>query len=144
MKHLHSALLLLFCLAIFSRAQERVTNSANTSCTAPDKKCVCVLGNVIKPGWIPLAGQFTVTAAIEKAGGMRADDKSRYARVWTSTIGSNLIHRRVYVDLKAVLKHSYMDLELENYDIVEVLPTKKNKQYLLSISPCFAAQTGVK
>jgi protein involved in polysaccharide export with SLBB domain len=102
-----------------------------------EDKRVCVVGNVIKPSSLRFRSGITVTEAIKEAGGIPPNNKSKKVRVYSQTTeGTNRI---IYVDLKMVKRKPYMDLELQSFDIVEVLSsTEKKKIAAVRYNPCFS------
>jgi protein involved in polysaccharide export with SLBB domain len=81
---------------------------------------------------------ITVTRAIKEAGGIRPANKSNKVRVYSQTTEGR--NRIIYVDLEIVRRKPYMDLELQSFDIVEVLSSteKQKKPHLAQDNPCFS------
>lgn len=101
------------------------------------EKRICVLGNVKNPAMLPFRSGITVTQAIKEAGGISSNRKTRNVRVYSQTTeGTNRI---IYVDLEIIRRKPYMDLELQSFDIVEVLyGTANAKTAAAPYNPCFS------
>jgi protein involved in polysaccharide export with SLBB domain len=82
------------------------------------------MGDVAKPSEVLLGKRLTVTQAIEGAGGLTGGKKGKEVRVF-SMMADTREGRTIYVDLRAIEKHPYKDLELQSFDIVEVYSSKK-------------------
>jgi len=131
MKATFVLLLLLAPLVSTMRSQSADRSKAGSTYDSEDKK-ICVLGNVLKPSMIRFRSGITVTQAIKEAGGIPANNKSKEVRVYSQTTEGK--HRVIYVDLELVRRKPYMDLELQSFDIVEVLTKKK----IVAYNPCFS------
>jgi protein involved in polysaccharide export with SLBB domain len=99
-------------------------------------KKVCVVGNVLKPREVLFDGGLTVTQAIKQAGGIRHDRRDNEVLVISRTPDSQNGIREIYVDLKAIEKKPYKDLDLQDLDIVEVLSRKPDKVREPFVNPC--------
>jgi len=86
----------------------------------------------MKPSMLRFRSGITVTQAIKEAGGIPSNNKSKEVRVYSQTTEGR--HRVIYVDLELVRRKPYRDLELQSFDIVEVLTKKKIVPY----NPCFS------
>jgi len=101
------------------------------------EKRICVLGNVKNPAMLPFRRGITVTQAIKQAGGISSNHKTREVRVYSQTTEG--INRVIYVDLEVIKRKPYMDLELQSFDIVEVLyTTPAKKTGAVVYNPCFS------
>jgi protein involved in polysaccharide export with SLBB domain len=103
---------------------------------ADQNKKVCIVGNVIKPREILFDKSLTITDAIKQAGGIRPDKRDNEVIVISQMIGGEGRVRIIYVDLKAIEKKSYMDLDLQDLDIIEVLSRKPDKVRETFVNPC--------
>jgi polysaccharide biosynthesis/export protein len=100
--------------------------------TLPEAKEAYVVGNVLRPGPVPLKDDnLTITRALAMAGGLMPDtkkDKVRVIRVDAN--GGN--RQEIPVDLAAIDKHKAEDIALRPNDIVDV-PVSGGKRLLKSI-----------
>src|SRR5947208_14276737 len=132
MKTLVLLLTLIASLLTSTRGQQSLT----TQRSADRTKKVCIVGNVVNQREILFDKSLSVTAAIEQAGGIRTDKTDNHIIVISRTL---MIAERATqagdwrnkvtvteVDLKAIKEKPYMDLLLQNLDIIEVLPRKPN------------------
>jgi protein involved in polysaccharide export with SLBB domain len=134
------ALILLMLLASFTstRAQHPAENREPVAAApAAEVKKVCVIGGVVKPSEITFNGYFTVTHAIDEAGGL-AHRKKNVDVVVISSMGEEARSRLIYVDLEgARARKPFRDLELQNYDVVYVAPLDKDRKDIRpSVAPC--------
>lgn len=127
-------LLLLAPLVATMRAQSTDRSQESAALADSGDKRICVVGNVMKPSLLRFRKGITVTQAIKEAGGIPTENKSKKVRVYSQT--SEGIHRVFYVDLETVRRKPYMDLELQSFDIVEVLSGKKKIPG--NYNPCFS------
>ncbi len=97
--------------------------------TIPDADQVYVVGNVLKPGSIPLKETVTVAQAIAMSGGTMPDTKSNRVRIVRQTPSGKT---EIFVDLKAIDRHQAEDIALQANDIVDV-PTSSGKRLLRSL-----------
>ena len=132
MKAIFVLLLLLAPLVSTTRAQAPDSGIPSGS----KDKTICVLGNVLKPSMLPFRSGITVTKAIEEAGGIPWNSKSKKVRVYSQT--TEEVIRILNIDLDIVRKKPYTDLELQSFDIVEVLFSKKEKIPKGLHNPCFS------
>jgi protein involved in polysaccharide export with SLBB domain len=96
-----------------------------------------VVGDVAKPSEVLINGGLTVTRAIEEAGGLVPGKKSKDVRVFSHLADSPIGMRVIYLDLEAIKKHPYKDLELQSFDIVEVYsPKRVRTKPRPATSPC--------
>ena len=101
------------------------------------EKKVCVLGNVTNPSMIRFRDGMTVTQAIRDAGGIPKHKKSNKVRVYSSTMDGR--NRIIYLDLERIRKRPYTDLELQSFDIVEVVFSARDaKNIPAPHNPCFS------
>ena len=122
MKTFFLLLTLTFSLLTTTRGQESITTQ-----TSPDRtKKVCIVGNVLNQREILFDKRLTVTAAIEQAGGIRPDKPDNDVIVISRMI-DDWRDRVIHVNLKAIKKKSYLDLLLQDLDIIEVLSRKPDK-----------------
>jgi protein involved in polysaccharide export with SLBB domain len=124
-------LVILVSLAISTHAQQ---TSGNESAVTANKKA-CIVGNVSTQREIIFDGRLTVTDAIKQAGGIRPDKKDTEVIV-ISQMTNDWRGRVIYVDLKAIKKNPYMDLVLQDLDIIEVLSRKPDKTREPFVNPC--------
>lgn len=127
--------LLLFTLTTLLVTSARGQQSRTTQPSDRTKK-VCIVGNVIKQREILFDKRLTVTDAIKQAGGIRPDKKDNEVIVISHMIGAEGDLRIIYVDLKAIEKKTYMDLLLQDLDIIEVLSRKPDKVREPFVNPC--------
>jgi protein involved in polysaccharide export with SLBB domain len=80
-------------------------------------------------------GQLTVTDAIKQAGGIRPDQASNEAIVLSQMV-NDWQTRIIFVDLKKIRKKPYMDLLLQDGDIVQVRTRKPYKATERFVNPC--------
>jgi protein involved in polysaccharide export with SLBB domain len=146
MKTLVLILTLTASLLTSTRGQQSLT----TQRSAERTKKVCIVGNVVNQREILFDKSLTVTAAIEQAGGIRTDKTDndvivisrtltiaeRATRVgdWRNQVA--VTHTVTQVDLKAIKEKPYMDLLLQDLDVIEVLPRKPNRLRDASVYPC--------
>jgi protein involved in polysaccharide export with SLBB domain len=130
--------LLLLLAPLVSTTRSQATDRSQQSGTPSDSedKTICVLGNVSKPSRLRFRTGITVTKAIEEAGGNLPNSKSKKVRVYSQTTEG--VIRVLDVDLDIVRKKPYMDLELQSFDIVEVVFSKKDKIPKVVPNPCFS------
>jgi protein involved in polysaccharide export with SLBB domain len=145
MKTLVLLLTLSASLLTSTRGQQSLTNERRAA-----QKKVCVVGNVVNQRELLFHKSLTVTAAIEQAGGIRTDKTDndvivisrtlmiaeRITRVgdWRNQV--TVTHTVTQVDLNAIKEKPYMDLLLQDLDIVEVLPRKPNRLREAFVNPC--------
>ena len=135
MKVTFVVLLLLAPLVSTMRSQSTDRRQQSSLPSDAEDKRICVLGNVRKPSLLRFRSGITVSQAIKEAGGISSDIKSKKVRVYSQTTEG--INRVIYVDLETIRKKPYMDLELQSFDIVEVLSAKK-KIGVAPHNPCFS------
>ena len=99
-------------------------------------KKVCVVGNVLNQREILFDGRLTITQAIKQAGGIRPDRRNNEVLVISRVPDSQSGMRVIYVDLKAIEKKPYKDLDLQDLDIIEVLSRKPDKVHEPFVNPC--------
>ena len=136
MKAIFVLLLLLAPLVSTTRSQAPDRSPQPGTPSGSEDKWVCVVGNVLKPSKFPFRKGITVTKAIEEAGGIPPDNKSQEVRVYSQTTED--VMRVIYIDLDVVRKKPYMDLDLQSFDIVEVVFSKKDKIPKVVPNPCFS------
>ena len=103
----------------------------------PTDKKVCVLGNVTNPSMVRFRDGMTVTQAIRDAGGVPKHRKSSKVRVHSLTMDGR--NRIIYVDLERIRKKPYTDLELQSFDVVEVVFSARDAKNIPAPSnPCFS------
>jgi len=109
--------------------------------TLPEAKEAYVVGNVLRPGPVPLRDDhLTVTRALAMAGGLMPDTKKEKVRVIrVDADGGN--RREIPVDLAAIDKHKAEDIALLPNDIVDV-PVAGGKRLLKSIVGAGATSAG--
>jgi len=128
-------LLLLLTLTASLLTSARGQQSLTTPRSADQTKKVCIVGNVVNQREILFDKRLTVTAAIEQAGGIRTDRTDNDVIVISRMIG-DWRDRVIHVDLKAIKKKPYMDLLLQDLDIIEVLSRKPDKVRESFVNPC--------
>jgi protein involved in polysaccharide export with SLBB domain len=140
MKTLVLILTLSASLLTSTRGQQSLTTQPRA-----ERKKVCVVGNVVNQRELLFDKSLTVTAAIAQAGGIRIDKTDNDVIVISRTL---MIAERItrvgdwrnqvtvtHVDLKAIKEKPYMDLLLQDLDIVEVLPRKPNRLREAFVNP---------
>lgn len=77
-------ILLLLLAPLVSTTRSQAPDRSQQSGTPSDSKdkTICVLGNVLKPARLPFRIGITVTKAIEEAGGIPPDSKSKKVMVY--------------------------------------------------------------
>jgi polysaccharide export outer membrane protein len=99
--------------------------------TLPEAKEAYVVGNVLRPGPIPLRDEhLTVSRAIAMVGGFMPDSKKEKVRIVRQE--SNGASREIFVDMKAIDKHQAEDVALLPNDIIDV-PVAGGKRVLRSL-----------
>ena|SRR5438874_879496 len=109
------------------QAQQAVSSTA-----AASTKKVCVLGNVITSREIIFDKELTLTEALKLAGGTRPNIKTIDVVVWSPVFPEGK-YRPIHLDIEAIEKHPYKDLDLHNFDVIEV---RSRKKVILPVSPC--------
>jgi hypothetical protein len=130
-------LLLLVFISVPASAQESA-GGQRTNARPPETLSlkVCVLGDVAKPSELLFKKGLTVTRAIEEAGGIVGERKGKEVKVFSGMWDDHDM-RVIYIDLKAIEKHPYKDLELQSFDLVEVYSPKKRKMAAQPLpNPC--------
>ena len=116
---------LLLTLVVFSQiavAQQSGTGEAT----------VYVVGQVVLPTALPLKENITLTQAIAMAGGPLKD--SKYDKVILyRTLDRNQL--RTCVSLKAISKRRISDVQLQAYDIIEVVRGECARPMCWDVSP---------
>lgn len=109
--------------------------------TLPEAKEAYVVGNVLRPGPVPLKDDnLTVTRALAMAGGLMPDTKKEKVRVIrVDANGGN--RQEIPVDLAAIDKHKAEDIALRPNDIIDV-PVSGGKRLLRSIVSGGATSAG--
>jgi len=88
--------------------------------TLPEAKEAYVVGNVLRPGPIPLKDdRLTVSRAIAMVGGFMPDSKKEKVRIVRQEAGG-ATSREFFVDMKAINERKAEDVALLPNDIVEV------------------------
>ena len=99
--------------------------------TLPEAKEAYVVGNVLRPGPIPLRDdRLTVSRAIAMVGGFMPDSRKERVRIVRQE--ANGESREIFVDMKAVDKHQAEDIALLPNDIIDV-PVAGGKRILRSL-----------
>ncbi|HEX8190680.1 MAG TPA: SLBB domain-containing protein [Pyrinomonadaceae bacterium] len=99
--------------------------------TLPEAKEAYVVGNVLRPGPVPLRDdRLTVSRAIAMVGGFMPDSKKEKVRVVRQE--ANGASREIFVDMKAVDRHRAEDIALLPNDIIDV-PVAGGKRVLRSL-----------
>lgn len=100
--------------------------------TLPEAKEAYVVGNVLRPGPIPLRDEhLTVSRAIAMVGGFMPDSKKEKVRIIRQE-ASGQGSREIFVDMKAIDKHQAEDIALLPNDIIDV-PVSGGKRVLRSL-----------
>jgi polysaccharide export outer membrane protein len=100
--------------------------------TLPEAKEIYVVGNVLRPGPVPLRDEhLTVSRAIAMVGGHMPDSKKEKVRVIRQESGG-ATSREFFVDLEAIKNNKAEDIALLPNDIVEV-PVAGGKRLLKSL-----------
>jgi SLBB domain-containing protein len=136
MKGTSGLLLLLALLVSTVRSQAPGRNQQSRMPSDFEGKKICVVGNVTTPSKLRFRSGITVTQAIKEAGGLPPHKKSNKVRVYSQTTEGT--YRIIYVDLEMVRRRPYMDLELQSFDIVEVLNREKKDTEPPLYNPCFS------
>ena len=118
-------------LANFAHAQQ---SSHGQLVSTPTKK-VCIVGRVLKQGEVLFKESFTVTQAIRQAGGIQPDKASNEVMVISQMV-NDWQTRLIFVDLKTVRKKPYMDLLLQDRDIINVGSRVSYTAAEASVNPC--------
>jgi len=92
-------------------------------------KRVCVVGNVINPSVIEYRGEIKLTDAIWAAGGIPHNRKSEKVRVMMRVTDDPSVWRVFQIKLQGIKEKPYMNVRLQPYEVVEVLPRKYEKGY---------------
>lgn len=99
--------------------------------TLPEAKEAYVVGNVLRPGPIPLRDdRLTVSRAIAMVGGFMPDSRKERVRIVRQE--ANGESREIFVDMKAIDKHQAEDIALLPNDIIDV-PVAGGKRILRSL-----------
>src|ERR1700686_2803587 len=104
--------------------------------TIPEAQQAFVIGNVFKPGGIPLKERITVARAVAMAGGTLPDTRKDRIRILRQVPGKRAKTEMV-VDLNAISKRKAEDIELQPNDIVDV-PMSASRRFLRSLSNALA------
>ena len=100
--------------------------------TLPEAKEAYVVGNVLRPGPIPLKDErLTVSRAIAMVGGFMPDSKKEKVRIIRQE-ANGTGSREIFVDMKAIDKRQAEDVALLPNDIIEV-PVAGGKRVLRSL-----------
>jgi polysaccharide export outer membrane protein len=95
-----------------------------------------VVGNVFKPGSIPLKERITVSQAVAMAGGTLPDTQKDRIRILRQLPGARA-NTEMVVDLNAISKRKAEDIELQPNDIIDV-PMSASRRFLRSLSNAIA------
>lgn len=108
--------------------------------TLPEAKEAYVVGNVLRPGPVPLKDDhLTVSRAIAMVGGFMPDSKKEKVRIVRQETNGN--SREFFVDMKAVDKHQAEDIALLPNDIIDV-PVSGGKRVLRSLVGAIVPSAG--
>ena len=108
--------------------------------TLPEAKEAYVVGNVMRPGPVPLKDdRLTVSRAVAMVGGTMPDTKQEKVRIVRQE--ANGASREFYVDLNAIKRQKAEDVALLPNDIVEV-PVAGGKRVLRSLVGAFVPSVG--
>lgn len=100
--------------------------------TLPEAKEAYVVGNVLRPGPVPLRDDhLTVSRAIAMVGGHMPDSKKEKVRIIRQEAGG-ASSREFFVDLEAIKNHKAEDIAVVPNDIIEV-PVAGGKRLLKSL-----------
>ena len=100
--------------------------------TLPEAKEAYVVGNVLRPGPIPLRDdRLTVSRAIAMVGGFMPDSRKEKVRIIRQGADGGE-KQEIFVDMKAVDKHQAEDIALLPNDIIDV-PVAGGKRVLRSL-----------
>jgi protein involved in polysaccharide export with SLBB domain len=129
------ATFVLFALLVASTTMAR-GQQPNPQPSPAEEKYVCVIGGVARPSRVTLNGRLTVAQAIKETGGILPDART-LVRVYSRTTDG--VTRVTTVDLKAAKKKPALDLELQSYDLVEVLRKKSGYETIgAALKPCLS------
>jgi len=95
-----------------------------------------VVGNVFKPGGIPLKERVTVSQAVAMAGGTLPDTQKNRVRISRQLPGSRA-KSEIILDLNAISKRKAEDIELQPNDIIDV-PMSGGRRFLRSLGNAIA------
>jgi polysaccharide biosynthesis/export protein len=100
--------------------------------TLPEAKEAYIVGNVLRPGPVPLKDEhLTVSRAIAMVGGFMPDSKKEKVRIIRQEAGG-AGSREIFVDMRAVDKHQAEDIALLPNDIIDV-PVAGGKRIMRSL-----------
>lgn len=109
--------------------------------TLPEAKEAYVVGNVLRPGPIPLKDdRLTISRAIAMVGGLMPDTKKEKVRIIRQET-NGAASREIFVDLRAIDKRQAEDIALLPNDIIDV-PVAGGKRLLRSITGAFVPTVG--
>ena len=130
MKPLYILLMLLVSSSHITKAQQPTEDErVSAKSTVAEEMKVCVIGDGVWPSLIPLKVAITSTQAIREAGGTQLGDKNRRVNIYRRAPGSSE-GTMIVIDMKLVRKGLAQGVELQAYDVVEVMPLKKGKETL--------------
>jgi polysaccharide export outer membrane protein len=99
--------------------------------TLPEAKEAYVVGNVLRPGPIPLKDEhLTVSRAIAMVGGFMPDTRKEKVRIVRQEANGG--SHEIFIDMKAIDKHQAEDIALLPNDIIDV-PVAGGKRVLRSL-----------
>jgi polysaccharide export outer membrane protein len=99
--------------------------------TLPEAREAYVVGNVLRPGPVPLKDEhLTVSRAIAMVGGFMPDSRREKVRIVRQEAGGG--SREIFVDMKAVDRRQAEDVALLPNDIIDV-PVAGGKRVLRSL-----------
>ena len=128
MKTICALFALFVALSVTVRAQQ-----PNPQPPDSGEEWVCVLGGVLKPSKITFRSGLTLTHVLSEVGGVLPGDKSHKVNVYRINKDRNEI---ISVDLNSIKKEPRRDLNLQAYDIVEVLGKRGGKNSPATLNPC--------
>lgn len=105
----------------------------------PEAQQAFVVGNVFKPGSVPLKEALTVSQALAMAGGTLPDTRKDRVRILRQSPNTET-RTELVVDLNAISQLKANDVQLQPNDIVEV-PTSTGKRFLRSLGSVIAPAT---
>lgn len=98
-----------------------------------EKRIIVVFGEVARPLGIKFQEGITITKAIIRAGGLK-NTAGKIIKIYRRT-PETTVPTVVKVDLIKIIKKKSEDLLLQPFDIIEILPRKKNKKSRRGVFP---------
>jgi len=109
-----------------------VSQTAAAQQPGTDEAKVFVVGQVASPTALPLKESMTLTRAIAMAGGLLRDSKYDKVILYRALDKNQL---RTCVSLKAISKRRISDVQLQAYDVIEVVRGECARPMCWDLSP---------